>query len=170
MDIRKIYFDMDGVLADFNKGVRVLCGTEPRSQNGVIDPVEDDARWAKIKAVPHFYDKLELMPGAKMMFDTLSDKYGDACEILSAIPKPHRGIETAREDKIMWVRRLLSENIVINIVYREDKQKYCMGKDCILIDDHDKNIFEWEAMGGTGILFTNAENVLQTIEDIYENS
>ena len=170
MDIRKIYFDMDGVLADFNKGIKELCGIEPISQNGVSDKRKDDDMWERVRRVDHFYDKLDLMPGAKMMFDTLYDKHGDACEILSAIPKPHRGIETAGEDKTKWVKRLLSKDIVINIVYRADKQKYCTGKDCILIDDHEKNIAEWEAMGGTGILFTNVENVLQTIEGIHENS
>ncbi len=86
--------------------------------------------------------------------------------MISAIPKPHRGIEDAGEDKIKWVKRLLSEDIVINIVYRADKQKYCTGKDCILIDDHEKNIAEWEAMGGTGILFENAENTLRVIENL----
>jgi len=29
MRYEKIYFDMDGVLADFAKGVRELCGMEP---------------------------------------------------------------------------------------------------------------------------------------------
>lgn len=37
MKIRKIYFDMDGVLADFSKGIKVLCGIEPISQNGEAD-------------------------------------------------------------------------------------------------------------------------------------
>lgn len=32
MEVKKIYFDMDGVLADFAGGVRELCGMEPVSQ------------------------------------------------------------------------------------------------------------------------------------------
>ena len=31
VDIKKIYIDMDGVLADFAGGVRTLCGVEPLS-------------------------------------------------------------------------------------------------------------------------------------------
>ena len=27
----------------------------------------DDEMWSRIKAIPHYYDKLELMPGAKEM-------------------------------------------------------------------------------------------------------
>ena len=32
MNIKKIYFDMDGVLADFDRGVIKLCGIEPMDQ------------------------------------------------------------------------------------------------------------------------------------------
>ena len=33
MIIDKIYFDIDGVLADFDKGVRPLCGMTPLPQS-----------------------------------------------------------------------------------------------------------------------------------------
>ena len=32
MEVSRIYFDMDGVLADFDRGVRDLCGLEPVDQ------------------------------------------------------------------------------------------------------------------------------------------
>lgn len=166
MQIKKIYIDMDGVLSDFDKGAKELCGLEPRYQSVVIGTAEDAAWWAKVRAVDHFYDKLDLITGSKEMFDELYGKYGDAVEILSAIPKPHRGIVSAKEDKINWVRRLLSEDVVINIVFREEKAGFCTGKDCILIDDYDKNIKEWEFMGGTGILFINANDVISSIENL----
>ena len=38
----------------------------------------------------------------------------------------------------------------------EDKPDYCTGEDCILIDDYELNIKEWENCGGTGLLFTDA--------------
>jgi hypothetical protein len=34
MTVWKIYLDMDGVLADFERGIRELCHMEPQSQNG----------------------------------------------------------------------------------------------------------------------------------------
>ena len=70
--------------------------------------------WEAIKDIPHFYDRLGLMPGAKNMFDTLYNRYGDKCEILTAIPKPLRQIAGAAEDKKNWVKRLLSEDLVVN--------------------------------------------------------
>ena len=166
MEIKKIFFDMDGVLADFDRGVRELCGMEPTPQGDDWRPGMDDPMWAKIREVEHYYDKLELMPGAKNMFDTLYAKYGDKCEILTGIPKPKRGILTSGEDKTNWAHRLLSEDLVVNIVFREEKPNFCTGRDCILIDDLEKNIEAWEAIGGTGIRFISAEHVLERIGEI----
>ena len=36
-------------------------------------------------------------PGAKELFDSLREKYGDKCEILTGIPRKERGIVTAEE-------------------------------------------------------------------------
>ena len=105
MSVSKIYFDMDGVLADFDRGVRELCGMEPPEQ-GVRSKAEDDRMWEEIRKVGHFYDKLELMPGAKEMFDAVYGKYGDRCEILTGIPKEKRKILTAAEDKRAWMKPL----------------------------------------------------------------
>lgn len=163
MEIRKIYFDLDGVMADFDRGVYELCGMDAFSHE---DDKSDDIMWLRIKEVGHFYDKLELMPGAKDLFDDLYAKYGDKCEILSGIPKPRRGITTAGEDKIRWVRRMLSEKVKVNIVYKEDKPDYCTGKDCILIDDLPANIKAWEDMGGTGIINSGADDTRQTLVEM----
>ena len=168
MEIKKVFFDMDGVLADFDRGVRELCNMEPTPQGDDWRPGMDDPMWVKIREVDHYYDKLELMPGAEKMFRILYDKYRDKCEILTGIPKPKRGILTAGEDKTNWVHRLLSKDIVVNIVFREQKPDYCTGKDCILIDDLEKNIEAWEECGGTGILFTDADSVLKRINE-FEN-
>jgi len=152
---------MDGVLADFDRGVSELCGLVPQSLNSAHrSQEEDDRMWQQIKKIDHFYDKLELMPGAKTLFDMLYRQYGEKCEILTGIPKAKREIETAAEDKISWVHRLLAKDIKVNIVYREEKPKYCDGPEYILIDDMKKNVSEWNAMGGTGILCANAEAVM----------
>lgn len=163
MEIKKIYLDMDGVLADFDRGVTELCGIEPMNQSTATDK-ENDILWAEIRKIDNFYDKLEPVPGAIQMFNALTEKYD--VEILTGIPKPKRGILTSAEDKTKWVRRLLSKDIKINIVYREEKKNYVTGPDCILIDDLDKNIREWNENGGTGILFTSASEVLDTLSGL----
>ncbi len=152
----KIFFDMDGVLANFEKGLRTLCGIEPVEQ-GKSNSKLDDVIWDAVRNVDHFYDKLEPVPGSFDLFYRLYEKYGDDCQILSAVPKPERNVPTAGDDKRRWVRRLLSPEVKVNIVLRKEKLDFCTGPDCILIDDYDKNIREWEATGGTGILFESTE-------------
>ena len=48
-------------------------------------------------------------------------------------------------------------DVPVNIVYREQKKDFAKDFRCVLIDDLEKNIREWEAFGGTGILFRSAE-------------
>ena len=168
MKIEKIYFDMDGVLADFDRGIRELCHMDPLNQASK-SKVADDAMWEAVKNTDHFYNKLELIPGAHYMFQTLHDKFGDRCEILSGIPKPYRGILTSGEDKTVWAHRLLGEDVVVNIVFREEKKNYVKGPGYILIDDLEKNIKEWNEAGGTGIHFTNADEVLKKGNVFYVN-
>ncbi len=167
MEVEKIYLDMDGVLADFERGVIEICGLTPPSQNAKhYKPGEDNEMWEKIRQSTHFYDYLELMPGAKEMFDAIYERYGDRCEILTGIPKERRGITYASEDKVKWVKRLLSKDIKVNIVYREDKPKYCSGKGCVLIDDMERNIQEWRELGGTGIVNVNAADTMGQLREL----
>ena len=167
MEVEKIYLDMDGVLADFERGVKEICGLTPPSQNAKHHkPGEDDEMWEAIKACPHFYDYLELMPGAKGLFDALYDKYGDKCEILTGIPKPRREIVNAASDKKIWVKRLLSEDVVVNIVFREEKPQYCHGEGCVLIDDMERNIRDWSALGGTGIVNVSADETMEKLKEL----
>ncbi len=167
MEVEKIYFDMDGVLADFERGVKEICGLTPPSQNAKHHkPGEDDEMWKAIKACPHFYDYLELMPGAKEMFDAVYEKYGDKCEILTGIPKPRREIVNAADDKKIWTKRLLSDDVIVNIVFREEKPQYCTGEGCILIDDVERNIKEWNEMGGTGIVNVSSEDTMNRLKEL----
>ena len=166
MNVRKIYFDMDGVLADFDRGVSELCGLPQIRQDETTGKDLDDKMWRRIRDIPHFYDMLEIMPGAKELFDAVYNRYGERTEILTGIPKPKRGILTADEDKETWMKRMLSDRITVNIVFKEEKPQYCKGKDCFLIDDLDKNIAAWEQMGGTGILFQSAQETMNRLKEM----
>ena len=166
MEVEKIYFDMDGVLADFNKSLWEMCHLKAMDQNGESNPEEDARMWEAIRNTDHFYDRLDLIPGAKELFDKIWEKYGDRCEILTGLPRAERGLVTAEEDKRSWTRRLLSEDVKLHAVCRKDKQNYCKGKEYILIDDREKNIREWQEKGGTGILFKSAEETLKELKQL----
>lgn len=170
-EIEKIYFDMDGVLADFAKGVREICGIEPPPQpqdlseeERAAKKVADDQMWELIRQAGNFYYQLELMPGAKEMFDALYEKYGDKVEILTGVPKEKRRIDSAGKDKEDWVREKLSKDVKINIVHREEKIQKCYNKGCILIDDMALNITEWENAGGTGIQNLDSASTMEKLK------
>lgn len=165
MEIKKIYFDMDGVLADFDLGIDELTYAH-RIDQKTATKEENDAIWDAVRPVEHFYDKLKIMPGAKEMFDAIYEEFGDRCEILTGVPKPKRNIKFCCEDKVNWTHRLLNPDIVVNTVYRAQKKDFCTGADCILIDDLPKNIAEWEEAGGTGIYHTDPVLTLQKLQEI----
>ena len=161
----KIYFDMDGVLADFGKGVETLCRMPVPDPSGK-DKIAGKAMWDAIRSVEHFYDRLDPVPGMPELFMELYRKYGKDCQILTGIPKPDKGITTAAEDKIGWVRRVLGQEVTVNVVIREDKKKYCRGGESVLIDDLTSTIREWEAHGGIGIHFRDMENTRARLREL----
>jgi len=165
MDFKKIYLDMDGVLADFDRGVIELCGLIPQTQ-GKASREFDASLYDRMRDVGHFYAKIEPMEGAVEFFHQLYDKYTDKVEILSGRPKPEKRIDDAHDDKIDWIHRIMSEDVVCNIVLRKEKIDYCTGPDCILIDDFYKNIDEWEAAGGTGILHTSPADTIEKLKSM----
>lgn len=161
----RIYFDMDGVLADFDRGVAELAGFEKHCKQGESS-AEDDLMWDAVRKVGHFYDRLSPLPGSIELFCDLFARYGDRCEILTGIPTPRRDMPTSGDDKVAWVRRLLPAGVKVNVVYRREKKNFCKGKGSILIDDFHKNVSEWERHGGTGILFEGADAAREALRTL----
>lgn len=160
----KVYFDMDGVLADFEG--YIIKHNIPYFPQGNRSTEQDKQMWDAIKQVPHFYLQLEPVEGSIDFFMEIKSKKEHESEILSAIPKPKWGLLHTKEDKIDWTSQFLGDDVKANIVYREEKQNYCTGPDCILVDDLEKNIIEWEAKGGTGILFRDAESAKKELLEV----
>ena len=142
--VEKIYVDMDGVLTDFWGGLKEMCGD--------IDDSDMDNVWNAMRSIEHFYLKLKPIKGSIEMINSLVNKYKDKVEILSSIPTEKKGIKYAEEDKRNWVKEHIGD-IKVNICYRKEKASFAKNKGCILIDDYIRNVDEWNANGGTGILF-----------------
>ena len=160
--IDKIYFDLDNTLADFSAGVKKL-GFVPSK-----DRVESDNRmFEMIRQCPHFYANLDLYPGSIDLLNKVIETYGiDKVEILSGVPKPHRNITTANEDKITWCKKYLPKDMKVNLCLRQDKHKFCSGKGWVLIDDNKSNCKDWEKAGGTAILFNDEIDVIALLKEI----
>ena len=160
--IKKIYFDMDGVLSDFDGGALKLAGTKTFHQQGGPN---DDAMWDKIREVDHFYYKLEPLDKDFTKFKEVEKKYPGKVAILTGIPKPRRNIKYSAEDKRAWIKKYLGD-LEVNTVYKADKKNFALGKDYVLIDDYHKNIEEWEEAGGLGILYNENIDIIKELEEI----
>lgn len=164
MNIRKLYFDMDGVIVDFMGGVEELCGIPAKDQS-FASVHQDDAMWEKIKEVEHFYYKLKPIPGMVEFVKNTFEKYGDDCQILTGIPKPRRGVLHADEDKRRWIAEYISPTIKVNVCFKEEKKNFVDGPGCVLVDDLQANIDDWKTAGGIGILFKNIEDLKYNLSD-----
>ena len=152
-----IYFDMDGVLVDFENGVREFCDMDPPAWGAPDHDEKDEIMFERISRIPNFYYKLRPIDGTMEIFNELVSKYGEKVKILTGIPKPHKNVPTASADKVAWVKDYIPCDVAVHTVLRREKMEFAKGPDSILIDDMQKNIDEWVSAGGTGIRFTTPE-------------
>ena len=154
-----VYLDMDGVLVDLERGSIDVHGK-------ILNDVPKPERWDKINAIKNFWKELNWMPGAKKMWDFLKPY---TPSIMSAWTKHDPNSPKGKEDWLKAHVGRLSRNR-INLVMRSDKKRFAKdgrtGAPNILIDDHPKNIGEWEANGGIGIHHTSVNRTITKLKKL----
>ena len=147
--ITKIYLDMDGVIADFNKRYKALYKMEPKEAE---DKKEFYKFFDEFIATKQFAT-LDLMPDATMLLNYLS-KLNIPTEILSSTASEKRDADI-RAQKLLWLQ---THNIgfKVNLVPGKRLKKDFSNANSILIDDTPVNIDQWRREGGVGILHTDA--------------
>ena len=150
----KIYVDMDGVLVDFDGGYEKLTGMTTRE----ADEKGPEFFWKPIsKAGAKWWITLNWMPDGKQLWDYVK-KYNP--ELLSA---PSRE-EASKMGKRIWVKRELPGAKLI--LRSADKKQEFASPTSILIDDREKNIEQWEAAGGIGILHTDTSSTIKKLKEL----
>ena len=150
----KIYVDMDGVLVDFDGGYEKLTGMTTRE----ADEKGPEFFWKPIsKAGAKWWITLNWMSDGKQLWDYVK-KYNP--ELLSA---PSRE-EASKMGKRIWVKRELPGAKLI--LRSADKKQEFASPTSILIDDREKNIEQWEAAGGIGILHTDASSTIKKLKEL----
>ena len=150
----KIYVDMDGVLVDFDGGYEKLTGMTTRE----ADKKGPEFFWKPIsKAGAKWWITLNWMPDGKQLWDYVK-KYNP--ELLSA---PSRE-EASKMGKRIWVKRELPGAKLI--LRSADKKQEFASPTSILIDDREKNIEQWKAAGGIGILHTDATSTIKKLKEL----
>ena len=139
-----IYVDMDGVLANFDKGVRASIGVS----------ADDMSRDQKniLLSTPGFFRNLEPLPDAQAAWQTLNRTYPHV-RILSAVSDKN---DECGAEKIGWIQQHLNPTPKprdVQCVLQSDKKRFA-SSNTVLIDDNIKNIREFEAADGVGVLHT----------------
>jgi len=142
-----IFCDLDGVLADFEQGVR-------NKFNKNVDELSQGMMWGVINKSKTFFDTLPWMPKGKELWSRI-EQYNPI--ILTGVPPSS---STAVEQKIRWCQRELGSNVKVITCATKDKPNYCRYG-FILIDDRTDNLNAWNKKGGKFILYD--EEHLDTI-------
>lgn len=164
--MKKVYVDLDGVLADFDHGIYNLMGKYPlENNNSPSDLIADAEMWKAIIDVGNFYADLRVCDDAMKLWDYITSKYDT--EILTAVPSRF-SIPRAEEQKREWVAKHLGSDVKMNIgPYSKDKKNFAKPG-YLLIDDRADNIDGWIKNGGTGILhiYNDIDTTLEKLRSI----
>ena len=146
--ITKIYLDMDGVIADFNKRYKELYKIEPKD----ADTYKTFDKFFTMFIAEKQFAKLDLMPDAMELINYLRS-LSIPTEILSSTSSEKRDAEI-REQKIDWLNKHNIE-FLVNLVPGKRFKRDFSNKNSLLIDDTPQNIDQWRSEGGIGILHTD---------------
>jgi 5'(3')-deoxyribonucleotidase len=152
---RRLYLDCDGVLADFDAGVRQLLGMPPQAY---VERHGMGTFWKKLATAPDFYAKLPLMPDARELFDAV--KHLDPV-ILTGLP---RG-SWAAPQKARWAAEHFPGTRIITVM-AVDKRNHCTEGD-VLVDDTLRHRHLWEGAGGIFIHHRNAKETLRELSGYF---
>lgn len=150
-----LFIDMDGVLADFDKGYGRTFGVElpPRAER----QGEDAVKWAWIRKTPGFFRGLPLMPGAMQLWNFASR---NGAYILSGCPD-RQGSDVAWE-KRMWAKAHLGERTPIITCPASEKWHYCHEGD-VLVDDWEKHKAKWVLAGGIWVTYKDHVQAIEAL-------
>ena len=156
-----LYCDMDGVLTDFVYAAGKATGLD-------WEGLRTNQDWDSIRDTRNFWANMPWNPGGKQLWNYIKNYHPS---ILSASVEAQQD-PNCKPGKMRWLSKNLGLNnsARINLVRRKQKQDYAiasrMGKrePAVLIDDYPKNIREWTAKGGIGILHTSTSSTISQLK------
>jgi hypothetical protein len=168
--MRRIFCDLDGVLADFDAGIRSIS----RRNSQITDQT---IIWKLVSSHPDVFERLPLMAEANTIWSGLM-KHKPI--ILTGCPRS----KVSKESKVKWCKQYLgSKCLVVSklseiddnpeydyyiILTSTSKKPQFASLGDILIDDRTIIQAEWESSGGTFVHYngSNADAILAYIDEL----
>jgi FMN phosphatase YigB (HAD superfamily) len=152
-----LFIDLDGVLVDFDLGVRRLFGRSPEA-------IPPGVMWGKLAKTPDFYNILPWMADGQELWQFVVP-YNPT--ILTGLPMG----KWAEPQKRAWCARELGVNVPVITCLAKEKQLHARshagaGVPMILVDDREKLRLAWEAEGGIFILHTSARTSIASLQKL----
>lgn len=147
----KLFVDLDGVLCDFEKGVRNLFGGKGPKEI----PLKE--MWKRLSFADNFYANLDWMPDGRELWEGVKHLNPT---ILTGIPHGN----WAPKQKRVWCGRNLGWDVPVITCFAREKHTHGNPGD-ILIDDTEKNLQPWKSMGGVFILHTASSDSLEQLKE-----
>lgn len=150
----QLYLDLDGVLADFDRGHEIAFGYRP-------DRKLKNHKWELIRSSPTFFQSLPPMGDMQYLWNFAINSICRPIIITGAA----LNMGTAYAQKHKWVRKHLGKDVPLIVVPSTEKAHFARPGD-ILVDDWPKYRAMWEAKGAHWVLHTDAESSINQLREL----
>jgi hypothetical protein len=147
----QLFLDLDGVFANFDKGVLKLTGRRPHE-------LSRGHLWGSITKSRNFFIDLEQIEGSEKLWEFCLTIDPSPIFLTGAPPS-----QALRDQKVEWVKHKFGPEHKTIVLPKKEKQLHAkVGH--VLVDDTPINIDQWIAKEGHGVLHESCYKT--TIEKI----
>lgn len=143
-----LFLDLDGVLADFDRGVKAVTGCFPGEMSV-------RALWAAVGRCPDFFATLDFTPDGRALWAFCARHRPT---ILTGLPLG----TWAEPQKRRWVAEKLGPEVPVVTCMARDKHCHAVPG-AVLVDDREKARPPWEGAGGVFIRHTGAASTIAAL-------
>ena len=166
------YFDMDGVLCDFDKKIQQLklnsVRNVPSSELTPEEKIQRKLFWEEIgKMGTDFWESIEPIKEVVEILKYWKSNHMVNFNILTKVPNDKLVHDFAIKGKENWLKKYFNKDFFTSInIIDKNKESFCKDINDILIDDRDSNCMKWQQAGGTAILYKNPNQLNNAITSI----